>query len=221
VAVSSISRNASTVLAALLWLALLACAEHRPPEREAEPVVPVAYGAHLQVTLEAHGRGFSLPAGAAVDPARGARVELRDPLGAARLLLLLSPASGRLFSPDAREEARWEAASESLPWSPLDLWSLLVALPPPGATDARRDAEGRLLSVRWSGPYGSMKARFSPAAERLFPPASALLSGPGPARLAVVWRDARAGAPQEGALEPPAGGSVAVPLESLLEELSR
>jgi len=211
------ARTAALLCAA----ALVACAARRPPSPAAPPPPPTAYRAHLQVTVEALGRGFSLPSGAAVDPARGGRVELRDALGGARLLLLLDSASGRLFRPGTAEEARWTGACEALPWSPSDLWSLLVASPPTAAHAVRRDGSGRPLSAAWPGAGGTLRVRFTWEPGRLFPPAEAHLKGPGAARLAVVWRDAQAGGIPDGALDAPQGGGAVVPLEDLLAEVSR
>jgi len=209
---------AAVVLSAAL---LAACAPRRPAPPSPPAPPPVAYRAHLQLTVEAAGRGFSLPSGAAVDPARGARVELRDPMGGARLLLLLGPQSGRLFQPGSAEEARWERASDALPWSPLDLWSLLVASPPPAATSVRSDGSGRPLSASWPGERGTLRARFLWDPSRPFPPDEAHLKGPGPARLTVIWRDAQPGAIPDVALAPPEGEGTAVSLEDLLAEVSR
>lgn len=205
---------------AALWAAavMTGCAAARPPRSEAP--LPPAYTARLQVTAEARGRGMSLPAGAAVDPARCARLELRDPMGATLLLLWITPDRGRVLSPDGRQEAAWDRASESLPWSPAELWALLAGTLPPGARSQRRDAAGALRSARWDNPFGGVALRAVPAASGAFPPESAELSGPGPARLALRWRSVSPGPPPDAALEPPPPGE-AVPLSDLLGEVLR
>lgn len=211
-------RGPVLALAALAAAGMLACAAQRPPASEAPR--PAPYASRLQLTAEARGRGMSLAAGAAVDPGLGARLELRDPMGATVLLLWVSPAGGRILSPDGRQEARWEGAVEVLPWSPSEVWALLTGALPAGARSVRRTSSGALSGARWDGPYGRVTLRAVAAPGRPFPPESAELSGPGPARLGVRWTSLSDQPPPASALEPPPPGEP-VPLSDLVGEILR
>lgn len=203
-----------------LLLALTSCASRRPVGERAPSPAHAPYSAKIQFTAEAKGRGLSVPAGVAVDPAGFARVELRDPMGATLLVLALTPTSGRILSPDLRRGAKWDGASEALPWSPSELWCLLAGvLPTEGASLAnlRPKADG----ATWKGPFGKVTLSREASPGRAFPPAQASLRGPGPARLGVVWRRVYEGAPPESSLAPPPAAPEQLPLESLLKEVFR
>ncbi len=205
----------------LCAVALAACTARTPPSAVA-PLRLGAYAGQVAVTATYRGRGFAFRAGCAVDPAAGARLEVRDPMGGTRLLLLLRPDAGEFLSPGTGEEAVWDGGSEELPWNPLDLWTLLAAVPPPHRDTVSYDAIGRLVSCRWSGRGSILEGRFFAAKEGAFPYASATLAGPGAARLEVRWAAVRPAAPPEGFLARPASlAFAAVPLDRLLEGVSR
>ncbi len=206
--------------AALLSAMLFCGACSHIPQQSPAAISPLApYTASIQIRATAHGRGALLSAGCAVDPASGARVEIRDNMGGTRLLVLLKPSSALLFNPDSGESARWSELDSSLPWSPLDLWTLLAATPPPHGESIKYDNSGRLAACEWRGAGGGRRARFVRSTGG-FPYASAMVDGPMGARLTVEWRKADFGAiPAEVLAGPPGAGTEAVSASSLLDGL--
>lgn len=205
----------------LLLVSLCSCA-HRPGAESGRPPdappVRAPYSAKIQLTAEARGRGLSMPAGVAVDPAGFARVELRDPMGATILVLALSPHSGRLLSPGLRQEALWDKATETLPWDPSDLWCLLSGVPTGASLSDPQRGHHR---ASWRGPFGKVRFRSVPSQDRAFPPEEASLRGPGAARLAIAWRTVYPGPPPPEALLPPPPATEQVLMQSLLDGLFR
>ncbi len=197
----------------------LACA-HRPPAQASARVPLPPYTANIQIRATAKGRGAVVPAGCAVDPSLGARVELRDGLGGARLLAILKPSSALLFAPDSGESAVWKESDSNLPWSPLDLWTLLSATPPPHRDFARYDSAGRLAACSWQGPNGGRRARFL-AGSGAFPYSKAFVDGPMGAILSIEWRSVTLGAlPEESLVMPESAmGAGSVAAAQLLERL--
>ena len=195
-----------------------ACA--RLPVPSPATIVPLEpYTASIQIRATAHGRGALVSAGCAVDPASGARIELRDNMGGTRLLIILKPSAAFLFAPDSGESASWSESDSSLPWSPLDLWTLLAAVPPPHGESIRYDNSGRLAACEWRGASGGRRASFASTAGG-FPYSSAVVDGPMGAKLAIEWRRAEFGAiPSEALAEPPGAGTETVSASSLLEGL--
>lgn len=147
--------------------------------------VPAPYSATLRILIRASGREASFRAGCAVDPARGARLEVRDPLGATRLLALLGDSGGVLLVDPARElESLWDDASETLPWVPDALRTFLMGPPPAGASPERN--KGGATHFAWPSGSGSVKAALVPSAAGPAPYAEGDFRGPGRARLRLI-----------------------------------
>ncbi len=196
----------------------LACV-HSPPGQAAARAPLAPYTASIQIRATAKGHGATIPAGCAVDPALGARIELRDAMGGTRLLVILKPSAALLFAPEKGESAAWSESDTTLPWSPLDLWTLLAAAPPPHRDFAKYDGSGRLMACSWTGPNGGRRASFARASGD-FPYSSATVDGPIGAVLAIEWRKVAVGAMPAQALVAPAGeGAESVPASALLEGL--
>ncbi len=199
---------------------LSAAACGRLPEPSPAAIAPLdSYSASIRIKASARSHGVLVPAGCAVDPASGARVEIRDNMGGTRLLIILKQSSAFLFDPESGKSAGWQESDSGLPWSPLDLWTLLAAAPPPHGESIKYDGSGRLAACEWRGPGGRRRARFVRAPGG-FPYSSAVVEGPMGARLAVEWRQADFGAiPAEALAEPPGAGAESVSPSSLLEGL--
>jgi hypothetical protein len=152
--------------AAIFPMALLvglgACAPERPASWVPAPSPP-AYQATARVLFEGGGRAASFRAGCAVDPARGLRMEVRDPFGATRLLLILlpHPTGITLVDPARKVRALWSGKSKSLPWIPDALWMALAGEPPAQARIAR--ASGGSLDLRWEFGGTRLKGSLTPA----------------------------------------------------------
>jgi hypothetical protein len=82
-------------------------------------------------------------------------VEVRDPFGAARLLLFLSPLQATVVDPATGRFGLWRGPTGALPWSPADLWAAVSGQPPAGARFRHRGGES---AVVWKGPAGTVKA---------------------------------------------------------------
>lgn len=196
----------------------LACV-YSPPGQTAARAPLAPYTAAIEIRATAKGHGAIIPAGCAVDPALGARIELRDSMGGTRLLVILKPSAALLFAPDNGESAAWNESDPSLPWSPLDLWTLLAAEPPPHRDFAKYDDSGRLMACSWTGASGGRRASFVRASGD-FPYSSATMDGPIGAVLTIEWRKVALGAMPAQALVPPVGkGAGRVPASALLEGL--
>jgi len=164
------------------------------------------------------GRSASLEAGCAVDPERGARLELRDPLGSARFLVLLNHREGVIFDPVRGLRTEWSEAEEALPWSPRDLWILLTGSREPGAPAWKPRPEG-LLRATWRNGLGRLKVSGSPGEVGFL--SEAEVRGPRRARLELRWLRVRHASLPDSFLLHPAIDTVPVPAEELLREVLR
>lgn len=189
--------------AALLVLSsalLSGCAPARTPLPWAPEPAKIPYSATLRILVHSRGRTASLRAGCAVDPSRGARVEIRDPMGSTRLLLILLPRPTRalLIDPARRVRALWNQNTENLPWVPETLWLALAGWPIEGVElDARaRDH----LALRGSFSGTPLKGVLTPSAQGPAPFASVEIRGRG-VRLELGILNATPGTLTDGALE--------------------
>jgi len=174
-------------LALLLLTALLACAQRAPETWKPLAAPSSSYSASAACILVLGEREFRASGGCAVDPAQGARMELRDPFGATLLLIIVTPTRGILLCPQRRLSFTWTEAGREMPWSPGDLMALFVG-PPPGS--AKLSSEGSGLIFRWKNSAGRVRGEFAPASgSAAFSAAS--LRGPGRAGLSLRLNSAR------------------------------
>ena len=181
-------RKLRAAFAVLQFGALLACAP-RPPETW-KPLVALSssYSASAACTLALGGRDFRASGGCAVDPAQGARVELRDPSGATLLLIIVTPNRANLLCPQSGLSFSWNEADRDMPWSPADLMSLFVG-PPAGSV--KMSSKGPALICRWKNGVGRVTGEFVPADSPLAFSAVSL-RGPGRAGLSLRLNSAQA-----------------------------
>ncbi len=174
----------------------LGCAPRLPSPSLASGNPPPLSG-RGRITLTAGRNGFSAPFGFVLDLAAGeARVEIREPMGATRLVLFLQPGGALLWDPAGGGWSPWEEADPNLPFSPRELWAALLGLPPDGA---RGRQEGSEVRAAWRNEAGRVKGRFgADGGER-----RVSLQGPRGARLEVRFEAMKAVSPPEGAFAPP------------------
>ena len=171
-----------------------------------------AYKTVLKIRVGA-GRGIdTVTAGCAVDPALGARIEIRDPFGATRLLVFAGASGGTVVSPGTGSRAEWNMPSEVMPWGPADLWFLLSGSPPSDEM-AVKERGGRRVTCTWKNGAGMIKASLDCGGVSPFSRAD--LKGPGRAFMSVEWTRVEAYEPVPEAFEPPAG-LAEVGLDSIL-----
>jgi hypothetical protein len=165
--------------------------------------------------------GLSADGGCAVDPARGVRLELRDPSGSARLLLLLRRNAGEIIAPGPGLVFRWTSPTEEMPFAPADLWLLFTGTPPPNLRDLQATEKG-LTYAAWAGPGGACSCRLAPSPGAAAPFESADLRGPSGTALRLAFRDARAGDFPDASFAAPQGLALTeAPLVQVLQETSR
>ena len=138
------------------------------------------------------GRTLAAFGGCAVEPGKGARVELRDPFGATQMLLLLTPAEGTLVAPSAGLVYRWSEATRAMPWDPADLLFLLQGGPVPGQAGLEPRPGGR-LRAGWRNGLGRCRADLIPSPAGPCPFLRAELRGPGRTLLTLKLTSARSG----------------------------
>ncbi len=204
----------------LLFLpALLGCAAQRVN------VVPLcsaasSYSAAIQLTATAGGRGMTASGVCAVDPARGGRIELRDPSGATRLLLLFDSRRASLMDVSRGLVYSWQAASAGMPWSAADLWFMFAGGAPPKLKAARSTGEGPDRAT-WSNAMGTLRCQFLPSPDSPLGYWNARCEGPGRARLDVSWHAfQRMPIPAEAFQPPPGLAFTAASAKDLLEGAS-
>ncbi len=207
----------------ILVLLLAACSQKRPPVAVAPVEVPqAAFSASLTCTAAYGHTNVTASGGCALDPARGARVELRDPFGAARLLLLVSPDEATLLSVVSGRFYTWSTASREMPWSAADLWAVLSGRLPRDARLVKRSAAGLVTAARWRNADGRIAIRLCPSEGSAFPYASAQLKGPRSAALRVKWSRVKPARFENRAFSVPSGlATVEAPPADILGELIR
>jgi hypothetical protein len=141
--------------------------------------------------------------GCALDPAAGARIELRGPLGATRLLLLVEPRKAMLISIESGLFFTWSGASGNMPWSASDLWAALSGHLPGNAHRLKLSADGIPVSARWRNADGRIYAAFRASREGPCPFAEARLSGPRSASLTISFSGAKTNEFQPSIFAPP------------------
>ncbi len=207
----------------ILVLLLAACSQKRPPVAVAPVQLPqTSFSASLTCTA-AYGRtNVTASGGCALDPTLGARIELRDPFGAARLLLLVSPDEATLLSVVSGRFYTWSKASREMPWSAADLWAVLSGRLPREARSMKRSAAGLVTAARWRNADGRIAIRFSPSRGSVFPYASARLKGPHSAVLDVRWSRVKPGRFEGRTFSVPPGlATASAPPADILGELLR
>ncbi|MGC8764093.1 MAG: hypothetical protein ACP5VN_10780 [Acidobacteriota bacterium] len=186
--------GARSLLATLALLGL-GCAPRLPtPSLPGGTAPPAGKG---RITLLAGRSGLSAPCAFALDATLGkARVEIREPMGATRLVLFLEPGAALLWDPAGGGWTRWEKAGPGLPFAPGDLWAALLLRPPGGA---RGRAWGPELRASWRNGAGRVRGNFcEDGRER-----RVSLQGPRGARLEIRFEAVEAATPPEGAFTPP------------------
>ncbi len=179
------SGGGSRLILLLLFPALLGCAARRM-NVEVPSAAISSYSAAIQLTATFGGHGMTASGGCAVDPARGARVELRDASGATRLLLLFDSRHASLMDVSRGLVYSWQAASADMPWSASDLWFIFAGGTPPGLRAVRSSEEGQDRTA-WSNALGTLRCRFLPSEDSPLTYGDARCKGPGRARLDVSW----------------------------------
>lgn len=200
-------------LLAFLTLLSLGCAPRFPPPSLASGN-PAPLSGRGRIALTAGRQGFSAPFGFFLDPAaEKARVEIREPMGATRLVLFLEPRGALLWDPAGDGWSPWREAGPHLPFAPRDLWAALLGLPPDGARGRQAGSE---LRAAWRNGAGRVKGRFGTDGEIR----RVSLEGPRGARLEVRFQAGKAAPPPEGAFAPPPLPEEGrIPLSRLLQEV--
>ncbi len=210
-------RLPSLALLALVALASLACITRRV-DISLAPAPPAPYSASLHAAFTVGQRGLSADGGCAVDAARGVRLELRDPSGSSRLLLLLRRNEGEIIAPGPGLVFRWTRPSDEMPFAPADLWLLFTGTPPPNLRDLQATEKG-LSYASWTNASGACSCRMAPAPGSAAPFASADLRGPSGTSLRIAFRNARGGQfPDPAFAAPPEMTLTEAPLAQLLQE---
>jgi hypothetical protein len=209
----------TVALACLLPLASLACIT-RQVDISLTPPPPAPYSASVHASFTVGRHGLSADGGCAVDPSRGVRLELRDPSGSARLLMLVNRSAGEIIAPGPGLVFRWTSPTEEMPFAPADLWFLFTGTPPPNLRDLQATEKG-LTYASWAGPGGPRSCRLAPAPGAAAPFESADLRGPAGTTLRLAFRNARAGDfPNAAFAAPPSLALTEAPLAQLLQETS-
>lgn len=188
----------------LLCAAAISCAGAKTPVALGPAAPAVApYSASLGLSLALGGKGVLVSGGCAVVPGQGARVELRDPAGATRLLMLLKPAEGTLIDPVEGLSYTWEEASRELPWGAAELLAVFSGSFPEGAEI--EGGRGGAREARWKNGEGRVKGTFAPSSSGPFPYGSAQIAGPRGASLRITWKSSRPGTFAESVFQAPPG----------------
>jgi hypothetical protein len=167
--------------------------------------------------LEWRGKGVPLSGLLAVVPGKGARLEIRNPLGGVSLVAFVGPRACTLLRPADGAQASWGEAGGDLPFSAGDLWFLLTGAPPSEAMDTR--SRGSLFEARWRNDAGRMEMTADTAGAAPAPFGAARMRGPRGAQLRMTLSGPRAVQVPEEALRPPPPSATASP-SSLLDELA-
>lgn len=184
------------------------------------PPASAPYSASIRFSATLGKRGFTAGGGCAVDLAKGARVELRDPSGSANLLLLVTRRRAQLIALRTGLTCEWGPSTPAIPFSSADLWFLFTGTPPAGLRDLRATEKG-LAYVSWDTPLGPVSCQLRPVSGGLLSHDSGLLLEPGGARLEVTWRGIQPGAFADAAFQPPEGlALVPAPFEEVLGEVA-
>ncbi len=203
----------------LLPLGLLGCATQRVDIRLLPPPAK-PYSASLQMTVSLRSHGFTAQGGCAVDPARGARIELRGPSGAARLLLLVERDRARLVDVRRGLLFTWTAPSSEIPWAPADLWFLFTGRTPAGIRTLQATERGT-TAISWDNGTGTVECHLKPQASSPLGFVTADCRTPGGTELKVDWKSFQEGSFPESAFQPPPGLDLApASLEEVLRETS-
>ena len=200
-------RDSAGTRSVMLVLAMLFAAFGCITRRVNINLVPPAaapYSASLRLSTTLGQRGFTASGGCAVDPARGARIELRDPSGASQFLLLVTRDRAVLIALKTGLTCKWGPASRAIPFSSADLWFLFTGRPPAGLRDLQATEKG-LTYAAWDGGLGTVACQFDPVSGGLLPHDSALLRGAVGARVELSWSNVRPGVFDDGAFRPPEG----------------
>jgi len=185
--------------ASLLAAALLcSCASRRRSAPPLPPRLPEVYSAILRLEAGTRERTLLLSAGVAVDRGGGARIEVRDPLGSTRFLVLLNREGGLAVDLGRNTRSLWRGASGSFPWAPSD-WLALLAGPGGGALKWTPTASGGMKAA-WRNGVGRIRAVWTPQGED---GATVEVKGPRGARLVLRWTRIRPADPPGGFLDPP------------------
>lgn len=187
-------------------LLLVACAHRYPGVGSPPSTVPQeAFSALIHCTI-AFGKTRVAASGAcAVDPSVGARIELRDPLGATRLLLLIAPRQATLIAVESGRYYVWKDASSDVPWSASDLWAAFSGRLPETARRIRRTSSGAAVSARWRNADGRIRASFTASQSGPCPHATVFLKGPRSAALRISFSQGKSFDSESTLFEPPAG----------------
>jgi len=190
---------------ALLLTLLMGCVRKQPGVGQPRLIVPeTAFSAVVRCTAAFGKTNVTASGGCAVDPVFGARIELRDPLGAARLLLLVKPREATLISIESGLFFTWSDASRNMPWSASDLWAVLSGRLPGNAHRIKLSRDGAVLSARWRNADGRIHATFRASHEGPCPFSEARLSGPHSASLSISLSRARTNEFRRSIFAPPA-----------------
>ncbi len=141
----------------LLLLLFLSCAARQIPDAPPSSPLPQTYSGILQVEARAGGTPILLTAGVAVDRSRGARVEVRDPIGATQLLILIGPDEGTAVDLRMGTRSKWREAIRPFPWEPGDWWALLAGPENGSAAEWKPHTKNR-LRAQWKNPLGKIRA---------------------------------------------------------------
>lgn len=194
--------NASgCVLAVGLLGALLACAQARPTSVWIQPAPVAPHTLTARVLFEVGGRAAAFRAGCAVDPTRGARIEVRDPMGSTQIVIFLQPTGALIVDPARKLKAAWDSRSKELPWGPGILWLVFTGTPPPGAEV--REREDGTLDLLWEGRGGRVTGHLTRSTSGPAAFSEADLKARGRVKLRVVLSGSQAGASDPGSMELP------------------
>jgi hypothetical protein len=211
--------GAARVLALAALIALLGCVSRRVDVAWPSPDLEGGYSATLSGSLTWHGKGIPITGGCAVDPRRGIRVELRDPMGMTRLLLLVNDSECKLMDPVAGLISTWSSPHRDMPWAPEDLAFLFMAHRPPSLTRLTTRTGHPTLEASWRNDRGRMTATLEPSNTGPCPFSEATVSGPGAAKLTLKWGSVAPASFPAQAFDPPPMNLEPVAVDRILSEI--
>lgn len=170
-----------------LLVILAASCQHRPPEL-LQPVSVSSYSALINCTLSFRNHTTAFQGGCAVDPAKGVRVELRDVMGATKILLFLNGEKATAVVPESGAICAWSKATPAFPWGSSDLWAIFTGKLP----SQRWSRKGQVIHSTWRNDMGKIRAELTSSADGMAE--RAFLKGPRGFRLEIKFRSVKGGA---------------------------
>lgn len=169
-----------------LLLSAAGC-RHKPPQL-LSLTSTASYSALIHCTMSFGKHFTSFLGGCAVDPEKGVRIELRDAMGATKLLLFLNGERATAVIPESGATCTWSKATREFPWSASDLWAIFTGKLP----SQRWSRKGQVIHSTWRNEMGKIRAELSLGADETV--AGGFFKGPGRFRLEIKFRNVKGGA---------------------------